>query len=75
MDENRRLFRLSDTDTKNIDHLAEDRGPIRFLDPRNHIGFDIFDEGGDQPVKEDEREFRRAVSSTLKATATSERIL
>ena len=56
MEENRQLFRLSDTDAKVIDHLAEDRGRIRFLDPRNHIGFDIFDEGSDQPVKEDERE-------------------
>ncbi|KAL9608531.1 MAG: hypothetical protein Q9167_006645 [Letrouitia subvulpina] len=50
MDENRQLFRLDETDMKHIDHLAEEQGHIRFLDPRDHIGFDIFDESCDQPA-------------------------
>ena len=33
-----------------INQLAEEKGQIRFLDPRNHIGFDIFDEILDQPM-------------------------
>ena len=37
-----------------IDRLAERGGEIRFLDPRDHVGFDVFDEGGDQPVKGEE---------------------
>ena len=36
-----------------IDDLAERKGAVRFLDPRNHIGFDIFDENYDQPVAEE----------------------
>ncbi|KAI1455838.1 aldo-keto reductase [Annulohypoxylon moriforme] len=33
-----------------VDHLSLERGPLRFLDPKRHIGFDIFDEEKDQPV-------------------------
>lgn len=54
MDDNRQLFRLSETDMKIINRLAEGKGQIRFLDPRDHIGFDIFDESCDQPEEGDE---------------------
>ncbi|KAI0181152.1 NADP-dependent oxidoreductase domain-containing protein [Hypoxylon sp. FL1284] len=33
-----------------IDQLSSKRGPLRFLDPSQHIGFDIFDEEKDEPV-------------------------
>ncbi|PGH18078.1 hypothetical protein AJ79_00705 [Helicocarpus griseus UAMH5409] len=50
MMENRGIFRLSDEDMKVIDALAEVKGAVRFLDPRGHIGFDIFDEAVDEPA-------------------------
>lgn len=36
-----------------IDTLSTtiESGPIRFLDPSEHLGFDIFDEEIDQPVE------------------------
>lgn len=37
-----------------INQLAEERGQVRFLDPKDHIGFDIFDESHDQPTMGDE---------------------
>jgi len=33
-----------------VDQLSSERGPIRFLDPSRHLGFNIFDEENDQPV-------------------------
>ncbi|KAK2730979.1 putative alcohol dehydrogenase [Colletotrichum kahawae] len=33
-----------------VDELSSERGPLRFLDPGRHLGFDIFDEENDQPV-------------------------
>lgn len=35
-----------------VDGLAASHfgGPVRFLDPSRHIGFDIFDEGNEQPT-------------------------
>ncbi|KAH9907303.1 aldo-keto reductase [Xylariomycetidae sp. FL2044] len=33
-----------------IDGLSSTTGPIRFLNPSPHIGFDIFDEENDQPL-------------------------
>ena len=50
MIENRELFRLSDIHMALIDGLARRKGTVRFLDPRNHIGFDIFCEDVDEPV-------------------------
>lgn len=45
MRENRDLFRLTEED------MNERRdGEVRFLDPRGHIGFDIFIEERDEPV-------------------------
>ncbi|KAI1190696.1 hypothetical protein F5B17DRAFT_51600 [Nemania serpens] len=48
--QNLQLFRLCDTDFQSIEHLSSQRGPVRFLDPSPHIGFDIFDEENDQPT-------------------------
>ncbi|KAH9435599.1 hypothetical protein MCOR02_004522 [Pyricularia oryzae] len=37
-----------------VDGLAALRlgGPVRFLDPSRHVGFDIFDEENDQPIED-----------------------
>ncbi|KAI1660619.1 NADP-dependent oxidoreductase domain-containing protein [Daldinia decipiens] len=51
MKENLRLKKLPDDAFVVVDHLSSERGPLRFLDPRRHIGFDIFDEEQDQPVE------------------------
>ncbi|KAL8792670.1 MAG: hypothetical protein Q9195_004730 [Heterodermia aff. obscurata] len=51
LEENKQLSRLDDTVMNTINQLAETNGQIRFLDPRNHIGFDIFDESEDQPTE------------------------
>ncbi|PWY90021.1 Aldo/keto reductase [Aspergillus heteromorphus CBS 117.55] len=48
--ENRDLQKLSDEDMIEISNLSKVKGEVRYLDPRNHIGFDIFDEGHDEPV-------------------------
>ena len=50
LDENRQLAKLDDTVMDVINQLTERKGQIRFLDPRDHIGFDIFDEYHDQPT-------------------------
>ncbi|KAI0817537.1 aldo-keto reductase [Xylaria sp. FL0064] len=52
MKENLAPGKLLDGDFDIVDKLSELRGPIRFLDPKPHIGFDIFDEENDQPVEE-----------------------
>nr|WOD46535.1 hypothetical protein [Trichoderma atroviride] len=50
LQQNIQLTRLSDEDFHAVDQLSSERGPIRFLDPSRHLGFDIFDEENDQPV-------------------------
>jgi alcohol dehydrogenase (NADP+) len=50
MIENKELFRLSDKHMAEINSLAERKGAVRFLDPKNHIGFDIFREDIDEPL-------------------------
>ncbi|PYH92520.1 Aldo/keto reductase [Aspergillus ellipticus CBS 707.79] len=52
MSENIDLVRLSDEDMAEISNLSKMKGEVRYLDPRNHIGFDIFDEIHDQPVQQ-----------------------
>jgi len=54
LEENRQLIKLDDTAMNVINQLAEERGQVRFLDPKDHIGFDIFDESHDQPTMGDE---------------------
>ena len=55
MKENQRLFQLSADDMETINTITMKNGnrnvePIRFLDPKDYIGFDIFDETADQPA-------------------------
>ncbi|KAK4233905.1 NADP-dependent oxidoreductase domain-containing protein [Achaetomium macrosporum] len=52
MKQNMQLKRLPDDLFEAVDTLSTKRGPLRFLDPSRHIGFDIFDEENDQPVLE-----------------------
>ena len=33
-----------------MNRLTNDKGTIRFLDPREYVGFDIFNEAVDEPV-------------------------
>lgn len=50
MKQNLQLKRLPEECFAVVDQLSFERGPIRFLDPSRHLGFDIFDEENDQPV-------------------------
>lgn len=50
MKENRDLFKLSDEEMAIVNSIAERKGIARFLDPKAHIGFDIFREDVDEPV-------------------------
>ena len=56
MVENQKLISLSVEDMGRIDSVAANGGEgvvksIRFLDPKDYIGFDIFDEAVDQPAQ------------------------
>lgn len=54
--ENMDLRTLDEEDMVAITGLAERKGIVRYLDPRGHVGFDIFDEAVDEPVEgEDEK--------------------
>lgn len=50
MRQNLALKRLPNEHFQALQNLWMERGPVRFLDPSKHLGFDIFDEEGDQPV-------------------------
>lgn len=52
MKQNLGLKRLPDDLFSIVDRLSSERGPLRFLDPCRHVGFDIFDEEKDQPVQD-----------------------
>jgi alcohol dehydrogenase (NADP+) len=58
MIENKSLFCLSKEHMAVIDNLAVKKGRVRFMDPRAHIGFDIFDEAKDEPTEDISREQR-----------------
>lgn len=51
MRQNLELEALDDDVFKAVDNIVKETGPIRFLNPSRHIGFDIFDEENDQPVE------------------------
>lgn len=55
LQQNLQLFRLGDAEFGSIEGLSSSRrgGPVRFLDPAPHIGFDIFDEENDQPTTDE----------------------
>ena len=48
--ENLDLFRLNDEHFQMIDFLSSEKGTIRYLDPRDHIGFNVFSELRDEPI-------------------------
>ena len=50
MAQNLHIKRLPDDLFNIVDNLSLKRGPVRFLDPSRHLGFDIFDEENDQPT-------------------------
>ena len=55
MKENQKIIKLSAADMETISTITTRGGernvePVRFLDPRSYIGFDIFDEEVDQPA-------------------------
>lgn len=50
MQQNLQAKRLSEEHFQIVDGLSTAQGPIRFLDPGRHLGFDIFDENEDQPT-------------------------
>lgn len=50
MEENLQLRILPREAFQAVSDIWLKRGPIRFLDPSSHLGFDIFDEENDQPV-------------------------
>lgn len=50
MRQNLDLKTLSGDAFEVVDKVSADSGPIRFLDPSAHLGFDIFDEERDQPT-------------------------
>ncbi|GKZ75037.1 hypothetical protein AnigIFM50267_002276 [Aspergillus niger] len=52
MVENLDLKQLPDKDMETISDLSKKKGEVRYLDPKNHIGFNIFDERHDQPAQE-----------------------
>ncbi|KEY65517.1 hypothetical protein S7711_08752 [Stachybotrys chartarum IBT 7711] len=51
MQENLQLQKLPQNLFEDISRIVKEKGPIRFLDPQLHLGFDIFDEEHDQPVE------------------------
>ncbi|KAK6854287.1 Aldo/keto reductase [Apiospora arundinis] len=51
MRENLDLSSLPEEDFQTVDQLSRKTGAFRFLNPKPHIGFDIFDEQNDQPVE------------------------
>ncbi|KAL4879790.1 NADP-dependent oxidoreductase domain-containing protein [Aspergillus karnatakaensis] len=48
--ENLELLHLSNNDMESISNIASLKGEIRYLDPMDHIGFNIFDENADEPI-------------------------
>ncbi|KAK7931491.1 aldo-keto reductase [Apiospora marii] len=48
--ENLNLSSLPEMDFQKVNQLSHKTGAIRFLDPKPHIGFDIFDEENDEPL-------------------------
>jgi diketogulonate reductase-like aldo/keto reductase len=49
--ENLQLFRMASEHFDRISSLSHETGIFRYLDPKDYIGFDIFDETEDQPVE------------------------
>ena len=52
LEENLQLFRLASEHFDRISSLSHETGTVRYLDPKDYIGFDVFDEIEDQPVEQ-----------------------
>jgi len=50
--ENLQLFRLTNEHFDRISALSHETGMVRYLDPKDYIGFDVFDETEDQPIEQ-----------------------
>ena len=50
LSENLELSALQSRQMDEINSLGLSVGPIRYLDTREHVGFDAFDEESDQPI-------------------------
>ncbi len=50
MRQNLQVRRLPDEVFERVESVSSSPGPVRFLDPGKHLGFDIFDEERDEPV-------------------------
>lgn len=48
--ENLAAFMLNEEHFRTVDSLTSVAGTVRYLDPSNHIGFDVFNEQCDEPV-------------------------
>jgi hypothetical protein len=44
------VYKLGDADFDIVNNLKSVEESVRYLDPRFHIGFDIFSEEADEPV-------------------------
>ncbi|MCJ1378549.1 hypothetical protein MMC17_001648 [Xylographa soralifera] len=51
--ENLEIAVLNEKDFETINSLAREANTIRYLDPKGHVGFDVFDELRDEPVTDD----------------------
>ena len=51
MAENQTLLKLEEKHFDRINRIAEERGTVRYLDPKEYVGFDIFNEDTDEPVE------------------------
>lgn len=53
LDENLQLCVLAEEHLEMIDSLGSSVGCVRYLDPRAHIGFDVFSEEQDEPISQE----------------------
>lgn len=47
---NTQVIRLEDQDFKKVENLRDEASSMRMNDPKNHIGFDIYNEEVEEPV-------------------------
>ena len=53
IDSNIKLIGLSKADITVLDHTRKQDDFIRYLDPQDYLGFDIFNEEADEPVADE----------------------
>ena len=47
---NLELSKLSEPDTETINSIKQEGNYVRFLDPKDYLGFDVFNEEADEPI-------------------------